>query len=201
MSLYPFIMTLALLVVKPSFGDVKPLKLKEAIKSESIQKSILTEPQVSSEVSEIIFRGEKGQKMDFWAAGLHPRDCRLALRKLSRYEDYKQYLSYLEESLYFEDIQLVSFYIKTPIFPIRVSLRFKIPRITKEGVYPFIYEQGFLKDLKGTIHVSQEKDRCFFYIKADWEGRHSGFSNTLLEFFSKTLVKLGMEKLFRISSL
>ncbi len=201
MSLYPIIMTLALLVVKPSFGEVKPLKLKEAFKSESIQKSILSEPQVSSEVTEIVFRGEKGQKMNFWAAGLHPKDCRTALRKLSRYEDYKLYLSFLEESLYFEDIKLISLYITTPIFPIKVVLRFKIPRVNKEGVYPFIYEQGFLKDLKGTIHVSEENNRCFFYVKADWEGRDSGFNNTLLELFSKTLVKLGMEKLFRISSL
>lgn len=200
MSLNLIIMTLALLVVKPSFGEVKPLKLKEAVKSETIQKSILSDPQVSSSVSTIRFHNQPGQKMDFWAAGLHPKTCRVALRKLSRYEDYKNYLGFLEESFYFEDIQLVSLRVSTPIFPIKFSLRFEIPRIQKEGVYPFIFKEGFLKDLKGEIHVSEEKDRCFFYIKANWEGVDSGFGNTVLEIFSKAIIKLGMEKMFRISS-
>ncbi len=194
------IMTFVFLVVKSSFAEVLPLTLPEAVKNPSIQKSIYEEPFVSATVSDAIFQGKKGQAMDFWAAGLHPKSCRIALRKLSRYEDYKDYLSFLELSAYDDANQLIYFRISTPIFPIKLGLRFQIPRITTPGVYPFQFKEGFLKDLKGNIHVSEIDQRCFFYIKSDWRGVHSGFANTLLEFFSKTIIKLGAEKLFRVTS-
>lgn len=200
MSRNIIIMTLALLVVKPSFAIEKPLNIKQALNNESIQKSIFNEPYVSSRVSTTTFQGKEGQAMDFWAAGLHPKSCRVALRRLSRYEDYKNYLGFLEESLYFEDLQLISFRISTPLFPIKFGLRFKIPRVDKEGVYPFHFQEGFLKNLKGKIHISEEQGRCFFYIKSEWQGPYSGFSNMVLEIFSKTIIKLGAEKLFRVSS-
>ena len=177
------------------------ISLEKAVPGSSIQKSIQEKgPYASSKVKEISFNGEKGQAMDFWAAGLHEKSCQIALRKLSLYENYKQYLGFIEESLYIEDAQLVMARIATPIFPIKVDLRFKIPRIEKVGVYPFEFKEGFLKDLRGEVHVSEEKGRCFIFVKADWAGKHTGFPCSLLEIFSAGVVQMGMERLFKIST-
>jgi len=194
------IFALTLFCLKSSFAKIDTLTFKQVLKNENIQKSILKEPYVSTTMSNIIYEGKKGQSMIFWAAGLHEKSCRVALRKLSRYEEYKNYLSFLEESSYFEESNRVSFIIKTSLFPIRLGLRFKIPRIDKEGVFPFVFEEGFLKNLRGEIHISEDNARCFFYIKSNWQGPDSGFSNTLLELFSNTIIKMGAEKLFRISN-
>ena len=81
-----------------------------------------------------------------------------------------------------------------------MRLTFKLPRITKVGSYEFVFDQGFLKDLKGTIYVVNYKNRCLFFTKAQWTGPSTGFPDIIFEFFSQTLAKISMEKLFRISS-
>jgi len=37
--------------------------------------------------------------------------------------------------------------------PYEMRLIFKLPRITKTGSYPYQFEEGFLKNLKGEIKV------------------------------------------------
>lgn len=141
----------------------------------------------------------KMQKLEYYISGLHKRTCRFALRKLALYENYKQYLGFVNNSSYEENNSRVYLRLSHSILPIDMVLYFILPRIKKPGVYPFMFDVGFLKDLKGNIHVSEYKNRCFFYATANWEGPHSGFSNTLFEFFSKGMGELSMENLFRIS--
>lgn len=149
------------------------------------------------------FQGKKTtlfQKMKFSMVGLHTRKCRFALRKLSQYEDYSKYLNAVKESFYHEAKQEVNFLIAPSILPIQVRFFLKIPRIRKPGIYPFVFDRGFFKNLKGEFHVTELNKQCLVYIKGDWAGPHTGYSDFLLELFSKTTSKLCMEHMFRISS-
>lgn len=139
------------------------------------------------------------QRFYFFIAGLHKKSCRIALKKLKYYENYKQYLGFVKSSSYTQENSRVHLRLSHSILPIDMILYFILPRISKPGVYPFEFDVGFLKGLKGQIHVSNYKKRCFFYTTAHWEGPHTGFSDILFEFFSKSLGTMALENLFRIS--
>ena len=146
-------------------------------------------------------QNNKIQKLNFKIAGLHKRSCSFALRKLSHYESFHRHLSFVKSSSYDEKKGRVNFYMRASILPFNMRLNFKIPRMTKTGVYPFTFDRGLLKGLKGNIHVSEHKKRCLFFSHAHWQGKHSGINGTIFEFFTNTLTKLAMKNLFRISSI
>ena len=79
-------------------------------------------------------------------------------------------------------------------------MTFKIPRIKKEGAYPYRFHKGFLSGLKGTIKLFNYKGRCLFYTDAKWVGPHSGYSDFVFELFSSTLARIAMNNLLRIST-
>ncbi len=143
---------------------------------------------------------DKRQSLDFEVTGLHPKGCRTALRKLSQYESFSQYISFVTVSRYNPVTKQVYFLLEAAILPIKMGLSLKLPRITQVGRYPYIFDRGFLKGLTGNIDVSEHRRRCFFHVTAKWEGPHSGFPNIVFELFSTTLADIGMSKLFRISS-
>ncbi len=142
---------------------------------------------------------QKVQSLDFKLAGVHKRSCRYALKKISLYEKYKDYMGFIKNSTYDEKTSRIYLKISHVILPIDMVLYFIIPRIKKPGAYPFVFDKGFLKDLKGKIHVSPLGNECFFYVTANWEGPDTGFSNSLFEFFSKGIAVLAIENLFRVS--
>lgn len=139
------------------------------------------------------------QSLDFKLAGIHKRSCRYALKKISLYENYKDYMGFIKNSSFNEKTSRIYLKISHAILPIDMVLYFILPRIKSEGVYPFIFDKGFLKDLAGEIHVSSIKNQCFFYVSAKWEGPDTGFSDSLFEFFSKGIAVLAIENLFRVS--
>lgn len=140
------------------------------------------------------------QRLKLKTAGLHKKSCSFALRKLSLYENYSQYVGVIKKSTYSEKRGRIHLLLDAMVLPNAMILEFKIPRITKTGVYPFKFEKGFLKNLIGSIHVSNYKNKCLFFIEAKWRGKHTGFPNYLLELFSSTLITLGMNNLFRVSA-
>lgn len=142
----------------------------------------------------------KGQSLDFTLAGLHKKKCSFALRKLALYENYAKYLDYIKTSMYDEGKKQLTFLVSHKLMPFDMTLTFKLPRINKPGVYNFIFEKSFLKGLKGQIHVSNYKNRCFIYSTAKWEGPRSPIPSLIFEFFTEALGKLALENLFRISS-
>ena len=146
-------------------------------------------------------QNKKKQKLDFKMAGLHKKSCVFALRKLSHYESYQRHLGFVKSGRYDEIKGRVDFYLSSSILPFSMRLNFKIPRITTSGVYPFTFDRGFLKGLKGGIHAAPHKKRCLFFIQAHWQGKHSGINDTMFEFFTNVLTKMAMENLFRISSI
>ncbi len=140
------------------------------------------------------------QNLSFSIAGLHPKSCKYALKTLSNYEEFSRFLSFVKESRYDEKKKEINFLISHMLMPYDMRLIFTLPRITAPGNYPFIFEIGILKNLRGNIIVSNFKDRCFFYTTANWRGPTTGFNPTMFELFSQALSKLSMEILFRISS-
>ena len=172
------------------------LPYKKNLKEKIFEGSVFSESNVKSYKTD----QKSMQELNFTIAGLHPKSCSYALKKLSLYESYYKFLDFVKESKFDEKKGEINFLLVHPLLPYDMRLMFNLPRITKEGVYPFTFDQGILKDLKGKIYVINYKERCLFFTKADWVGPHTGFPNILFEVFSQTLSKMGMERLFRISS-
>lgn len=182
-------------------SEMKDVKTFQALNLDaSLKKKILEGELVAvSEVSDYQKDLLKYQRLNFYVTGLHQKNCSFALVKLSQYENYKNYLNFISISKFDEVKERIHLLLESSILPTRMILNFKIPRINKEGVYPYEFDQGFLKGLKGTISVSTHKDRCFFYTDAYFDGPHTGYPNFVFEFFSQTLSKMAIQSLFRIS--
>ena len=142
---------------------------------------------------------DKTQSLNFSIAGLHQKDCNIALKTLARYEKYSDYLSVVKKSQYDEQNKHVFMYISSFIPPISMTLNVQIDRIEKPGIYPFTFTTGFLKGLLAYIHISEYQSRCLFYIDANWKGPDTGYPDYFFAFFTKALSKISMEKLFAIS--
>ncbi len=186
--------------IPPSASVIDSLTIEKSV-GESVWKKILSgEIHTKSEVRSSGDKGQKKQILDFYIAGLHTKSCRFALKKLSHYESYKDHIGYIKSSSYNEENERVHFKLSSALMPFNMILDFKIPRIKKAGSYDFIFDKGFLINLKGKITAVDYKKRCLFYTTAHWQGNHTGIPNTLFSFFSKALSQLAMENLFRISS-
>ncbi len=170
---------------------------------ESLQKGNFV---VQSDVASAKTDKTNRQSLDFYTAGLHPRACVFAMRKLSRYELYTQWLDFVKEASYNEDTQRVRFLLNHALLPFKMQIDFKLPRIKGAGTYHYSFDRGFVAGLSGDIQLIEdasvpEKDRrCLFYATAKWEGPHTGIPNSVFEVFSTTLTRVAMEKLFRLSS-
>lgn len=142
---------------------------------------------------------DKEQQMFLFVAGIHPRNCTRAMRKLSLYENYHNYMEFIKTSSYNEKTQKFSFTIDHALLPFPMIVGFKIPRITKPGHYPFTFEDGFLKDLKGTVIVQDVEKFCLLGLKTDWRGPESRIPNVVFSTFVQTVGKMGLEHLIRVS--
>lgn len=172
--------------------DHNVLPYKKNLKEKIFEGEIFSESKVKSAKNE--------QELHFTIAGLHQKSCEYALKKLALYENYSQFLDFVKTSQYDEKTNEINFLLSHTLLPYDMRLIFKLPRIEKTGVYPFSFEQGILKNLKGNIYAIKYQNRCLFYSRADWSGPHTGFPNVIFEFFSQSLAKLSMERLFRISN-
>ena len=166
----------------PSEGQIEDL-----LKGEVISTGKVTSPT------------EKEQQMNLFVSGVHPRNCQRAMRKLSLYENYHNYMDFIKTSTYVEKTQKFTFVITHTLLPYDMVVGFKIPRITKEGYYPFTFEDGFLKDLKGTVIVQEVGTHCLLGLKADWRGPESRIPNVIFSNFIQTVGRLGLEHLIRVS--
>lgn len=165
---------------------------------DKIKKHLLSgEFSISSQL-ENVGKGKKQQVLVYSIIGLHPSSCEMALPRLSLYENYENYLGFIQKSEYDKESQLIQLTLGHTILPFTMGLNFKLPRLTQPEVYQFSFAQGFLKNLKGEIHVSKGHDgRCLFYTTAKWRGPHTGISPGVFTFFSTTLSRMAMDGLFR----
>ncbi len=142
---------------------------------------------------------DKTQSLDYFIAGLHKKNCRTALSKLSQYERYQEFLDFVKKSEYNEGQKRITLLLGHILMPFDMILDFEIPRITKPGIYPFRFDKGFLKGLTGEISISTYNNRCLFSTRARWKGPKTRIPDRVFGFFSQALGKNAMETLFRIS--
>ena len=178
---------------KPILEELKPFyapsegQTEDLLKGEVISVGNVTSP------------SDKEQQMMLFVSGVHPRNCVRAMRKLSLYENYTNYIDFIKKSSYDDKKEIVTFVMDHALLPFPMVLTFKIPRITKEGHYPFTFDHGFLKDLKGTIAVKEVGKFCLLTMKTDWRGPETKIPNVAFEAFIQTVGKLGLEHLIRVS--
>jgi hypothetical protein len=188
-----FLISFNCLAADFSFGN---LPYNKSVKENILNGEIFSESKVENQ-------GEspnETQSLRFSIAGLHPKSCEYALKKLSLYEAYSTYLDFVKVSNYNEATQEIDFFLEHTLLPYRMELTFMLPRVKTVGTYPFQFRVGILKDLKGFIYVTKYNNRCLFYTTATWSGPHTKIPAFVLEIFSQTLSKISMEMLFRISS-
>jgi len=147
----------------------------------------------------VVESGKDWQSLDFQIVGETEKSCRDTLRKLSRYETYSNYVGFIKKSTYNDDKERVHFALSSSLLPFDMILEFKLPRIKQAGAYPFSFDNGFLKDLKGVIQVEEHSGKCLFFTTASWKGKSTGIPDSILSFFSQALSKLSMENMFRIA--
>lgn len=181
--------------LKAHADQLKKLNLKPNVNRAVLKGDVYS----NSEVESFKEGNLEKQSLTFRIVGLHPKSCRFALRKLAHYESYQNHLDFIKKSLYSEEKKRVRFHLQSSLLPFDMILDFIIPRIKSPGSYPFMFDKGFLKDLKGTINIYDYKGECLFYTKADWKGPDTGINDTIFEIFSSTLSKISMENLIRIS--
>lgn len=177
----------------PLLKELKPFfAVSEGQTEELLKGGVISSGHVTSPT-------EKEQQMMLFVSGIHQRNCTRAMRKLSLYENYHNYMDFIKESKYDEKTQKFSFTVEHTLLPFPMIVAFKIPRITKEGHYPFVFEDGFLKDLRGTVIVKELGKFCILGMKTDWRGPESKIPNVIFETFIETVAKLELEHLIRVS--
>ena len=170
----------------------KNIELKPGIKQ-----SLLEQTYSFGEVTTL--EKQNQQKLNLTVAGLHPKKCSIALSKISQYESYSNFISFVKKSQYFEKSKIIKVEINHILMPFPMYLLFKIDRVDKPGNYKFTFHQGFLKGLKGVIRVGEHKSRCLFYFNAKWKGKKSKIPDTVFSFFLDVLGQRLLDNLFRVS--
>ncbi len=193
-----------------------PLCFAKVVLNHSQKQLLLTDLKplwvLSSNQQENIFSGEvisvahvtskdKNQTLSAKVAGIHPRTCQKSLRKISLYENYHNYMSFIRESLYSDINQRLKLTIDHALLPFPMILDFTMERVKAPGAYSYHFTNGIFKDLRGKIHIFEIQNRCLYYMQAEWTGVSTGIPNIGVEAFSQTLSKLGLENLIRISTL
>jgi hypothetical protein len=151
----------------------------------------------TAEVESFKKNNENLQKFLFKTSALNNKSCDRVLDFLSRYEDFRLHLDFIKESKYDDISNYVSFVIDSPVLPFPMRLNFKIPRVKKPGEYSFEFEHGFLKGLKGVIHIHSVSNKCLIYSESFWQGQDTKIPDFVIEMFSETLTRIAFEKLFR----
>lgn len=165
--------------------------LSEGVYSEIFESEVIS-------TAEVATQGEF-QNLKLIIAGIHPKSCPRAMRKLSLYEQYSSYMDFIKKSLYDEKKKEIFFFMDHALMPFAMTLRFNLPRIQGEGHYSFTFKDGFLKDLKGTVIVKEIQNHCLLALKADWVGKQTKIPNLVFETFLETVGKIGLEHLIRVS--
>jgi hypothetical protein len=184
---------LSSIFAKPVLGELKPFFSPSEGQTEDLLKGDVVS------VGKVHSPTDKEQQMMLFVSGIHPRNCTRAMRKLSHYENYSSYMDFIKSSKYNDQTQKFTFTVDHALLPFPMVVGFKIPRITKEGHYPFTFDDGFLKDLKGTVIVKEVGKFCLLGLKTDWRGPESKIPNIVFGTFVETVGKLGLERLIRVS--
>jgi hypothetical protein len=169
----------------------------ETVAEKLLQSEVISESLVQTSEE----NKKKFQTMKVKVVGLHSRTCQWGLQKISRYELYKEYISFVKDSRYYEEKKMIHFLLDHDLMPFSMTLDFQLPRIQAPGKYEFVFPGGFFAGLKGDIHVTSLGNRCLYLLTANWKGAHTQINDFIIQNFSQTLARMGLEKLIRFSTL
>lgn len=146
---------------------------------------------------------EEQQKMVVRVAGIHGKSCAESSVTLAQYEKYKDYITFVKSSDYKDGKVYLT--LKAEPIPVQFSLDLKIERLKDPGIYPYLMGVGIFEGMTGEVHfydfvdTKSQKKKCFYYSDAFWQGKHTGYPNILVETFTTTIAKKGLERLFIMS--
>lgn len=181
--------------------------LTEVIKQKISSDRKLTDGQIKDlwegdVLSQVSVKTEKEvQKLDLWVSGLHPQNCKKALRKISHYEGYPEFLTFIKKSEYEESTKRWRLTLDHALMPFPMYLDFKMERVTKEGSFPFTFEKGFLSGLVGQVKTQEVEKRCQLTLTSNWQGVKTKIPDIVFSTFVQTLSEMGLKHLIRSSML
>ncbi len=138
----------------------------------------------------------KKQSFSMKVAAIHKKKCSKVLRKLSLFESYKDWISFIKKSDYNPNRKLLTINANHTLLPFPMIVHVIVDRPTKKGVYPFIFPTGLFRGLKGEFIIDQKENKCLFFAKSHWQGQKK-LPDFAIELFSDALTKLAGEALFR----
>lgn len=200
-NIFKLLLALSFLI-KPIYSNdnqnnQKILTWKNIKLNHPIKESLFEQTYSFGEVKTL--KNKKQQSLELVVAGLHPKSCSIALSKISQFENYSDYISFIKKSSYNEKTRLIKLEIDHLLMPFTMYLLFKIDRVDKIGNYNFTFDQGFLKGLNGIIQVGQYRSRCLFYFNTKWKGKKSKIPDSVFSFFLDVLGQRLLDNLFRVS--
>lgn len=158
---------------------------------------------VNSVVENVEAKPEQQQKMVVTVAGIHGRTCAESAVILSQYEKFKDFIAFVKSSDYRDGKVYLT--IKADPIPVQFALDLKIERIKEPGIYPFLMGLGIFQGMTGTVQFYEyqdeksQKKKCFYFADAYWQGKDTGYPNLIMETFTATIAKKGLERLFIMS--
>lgn len=132
-------------------------------------------------------------------AALHNKSCTTAFRKLSRLENYKDYVDFISQSNYKKKDRLFVVRADHTLLPFPMLVYIIVDRPTKEGKYPFSFPTGIFPGLSGDFIIKEINGRCALYVHSFWKGKKTKIPDLVIEMFSETLARIGGEVLIRKS--
>lgn len=166
-------------------------------KLNSAQKTALIEGEVLSDAT--VNSDDINQHFFLHGMAMHKKGCRKVLRKLSVFENYKEWISFIERSDYVEKNNLLTLKADHLLLPYPMIVFIIVDRPTKPGIYPFLFPIGLFKNLSGFFEVKEINGRCIVYTESKWSGPKTKIPNLAIEVFSEALSIKGAEILMRKS--
>lgn len=195
MKLLTFILVL---ISAPSFGKLPSGTLdylKYKWKLNETEKKYLEKGEILAN-ADVADHNQK-QVFQMQATGLHTKKCRKVLRKLSLFENYPEWISFVKKLTYNDESHLLTMHADHPLLPFPMIVHIIVKRPTKTGKYSFVFPTGIFKGLKGYYEIKEFDQQCFFYAESFWQGAKTKIPSMVIELFSETLAKIGGEVLMR----
>ena len=137
------------------------------------------------------------QQFNMKAMALHPKKCSRILRKLSRLENFSDWVSFIKKSTYQDNSRLFTLRAEHALLPFPMIVHIIVDRPTKQGRYKFMFPTGIFTGLKGHFEIKEFDKRCLFFAKSFWKGKPTKIPNLIIELFSGGLTKMGGDILMR----
>lgn len=137
------------------------------------------------------------QSFKLKAMAMHPKKCTKVLRRLSRLENFKDWISFIKSSTYQDENKLFTLQAEHTLLPFPMIIHIIVDRPTKVGIYPFTFPTGIFRGLTGHFEIKEINGQCVFFATSKWLGPKTKIPDLGIEVFSETLTKLGGEVLMR----